>query len=898
MPLRRRKEDAAAAAAAAATATAKKTSPSSPTKKRNGGGASSSPPPPSPKRTTTNKITDSDAAHADVADLLRHHRKSHRRALTACACAVALAATTYALWQQNKALRAALSPLAQLARETELFGGGISALESLRDVAADVLRSGGGGASSSRAALLASSPGAAAAAAGHGPHHPVVIIPGFVTSSLELWSGPRCASRYFRSRFWGGLSMTTRLLGDKRCWLETMALDPRTGLDPETAREEEEEDDEEEAGEEEDRTQNKSNNIKNRRRRTTRLRAVEGLAGVDYFMPGYGVWARVIEELARLGYDATNAAAETYDWRLRVLDLERRDGFFTRLKARCETMVATNSEKQKLRGGGKDGREKVKVAILAHSWGDSVARAFFLWADRRDPGWTERHVAAYLNIAGPTLGAAKSLPALLSGETRDTAELGAVAAFLGENYVPRRLRAELFRTWPGAFGMLPLGGTRVWGSVVGGGAAGGGGGGGGGGGSAPDDTPAMRKRGISHGALLTVVEDDDDDDVEGEGEIDERAKAKAKARAKGRRTPSGRKRRREGRLDVDRALDLLSDALPSHAAAHVADAVSGAAGGRKSRNSGGSTGGESTGDGNDNDDGSSPETPCHEGAVDPLRCPLPSAPSMRLYCIYGVGKPTERSYVYVKSRSSSSSNSSPSSSPSGSSSSASSPESVAASEDREAARGEATPGKAASAAAEAAREAEELRIDTEANEEDGLWSEEEGEREREGGAAATAAAKAAAKAAAVADTDAPATSSPSSSPPPPQPPPAPSRPFGSLENGVRVSDGDGTVPLISLGTLCARHWRASSSTAGDGRPSRLNPANLTIVTREAAHAPREFLIGGTLDPRGGAGSADHVDILMNEYALRDIVDIVSGRGEGLEDRIFSDIREIASRVEI
>lgn len=82
---------------------------------------------------------------------------------------------------------------------------------------------------------------------------------------------------------------------------------------------------------------------------------------------------------------------------------------------------------------------------------------------RQDPGWTERHVAAYANIAGPTLGAAKSLPALLSGETRDTAELGAVAAFLGENYVPRGLRASLFRTWPGAYGMLPLGGSRVWG---------------------------------------------------------------------------------------------------------------------------------------------------------------------------------------------------------------------------------------------------------------------------------------------------------------------------------------------------------------------------------------------------------------------------------------------------
>ena len=76
-----------------------------------------------------------------------------------------------------------------------------------------------------------------------------------------------------------------------------------------------------------------------------------------------------------MGYDATNLAAETYDWRLSVPALEERDGFFTRLKARCEALVATNRPK----GGG----ETRTIAILAHPWGDSVVRAFFLWADHR-----------------------------------------------------------------------------------------------------------------------------------------------------------------------------------------------------------------------------------------------------------------------------------------------------------------------------------------------------------------------------------------------------------------------------------------------------------------------------------------------------------------------------------
>ena len=435
---------------------------------------------------------------------------------------------------------------------------------------------------------------------------------------------------------------------------------------------------------------------------------------------------------------------------------------------------------------------------------------------RQDPGWTERHVAAYANIAGPTLGAAKSLPALLSGETRDTAELGAVAAFLGENYVPRGLRASLFRTWPGAYGMLPLGGSRVWGrplaqagrgdenkssaSFSGG---------------APDDTPAMRRRGVSHGALLTV-----------DGQ----------------------------QMDVARALRVLSDSLPAHAAAHVAEALAAAA-------SGGG-GGAAGGDGG----AAAPETPCHGGAVDPLRCPLPLAPSMRLYCIYGTGKPTERAYSYVKTP--------PTAEPA-----------TAASEGREAARGSST---AASAATAAAQAAEELRIDTDASEDardvaesavDDEDEEEEGKGGGEGGGGRGGGEEDAAPS------------------PPASAPARSSRSLGSLENGVRVSDGDGTVPLISLGTLCARHWRADPRDP-KRKGSRLNPSNLSVVTREARHSPRDFLLGGTLDPRGGDGSADHVDILMNAGVLEDVIAIVSGRGGELSDKIFSRIREIAARVEI
>lgn len=48
---------------------------------------------------------------------------------------------------------------------------------------------------------------------------------------------------------------------------------------------------------------------------------------------------------------------------------------------------------------------------------------------------------------------------------------------------------------------------------------------------------------------------------------------------------------------------------------------------------------------------------------------------------------------------------------------------------------------------------------------------------------------------------------------------------GSLDHGIRLSDGDGTVPLISLGTLCRKHWRHA----------RLNPSGIHIVNREYPH---------------------------------------------------------------
>ena len=131
------------------------------------------------------------------------------------------------------------------------------------------------------------SPGAQARAAGRKPHHPVVIVPGFISSGLELWEGHDCGRHFFRQRMWGTPAMARAYFADRACWMQHMRLDPKTGLDP--------------------------SGIK--------LRAVTGLEAVDWFVPGYFVWGKVIESL---GDDGGESSAEVSTRALRVLEQKAR----------------------------------------------------------------------------------------------------------------------------------------------------------------------------------------------------------------------------------------------------------------------------------------------------------------------------------------------------------------------------------------------------------------------------------------------------------------------------------------------------------------------------------------------------------------------------------------------
>jgi len=84
------------------------------------------------------------------------------------------------------------------------------------------------------------------------------------------------------------------------------------------------------------------------------------------------------------------------------------------------------------------------------------------------------------------------------------------------------------------------------------------------------------------------------------------------------------------------------------------------------------------------------------------------------------------------------------------------------------------------------------------------------------------------------------------------------------------------VPLISLGYMCAKGWKTK----------KLNPSGVKVTTREYQHKP------ATLSLRGGPGTSDHVNILLNAEVIGDILEIAAGID--VQERIVSNIHDVQS----
>ena len=249
--------------------------------------------------------------------------------------------------------------------------------------------------------------GQALARLGHKAYHPVIFLPGIISTVLEVWDGEKCGGMNFRDRVWGDMYGMKIMLSDRECWMRHMRLNASTGLDPE--------------------------NIK--------LRPADGLTAADFLGPLW-VWAKIIENLADVGYEPSMLHLAAYDWRLAYSHLEARDQYFSRLKLETERLVFLN-----------EGR---KVAYLAHSMGGPVGLHFLQWVDEQEPGWTDRYVAVVAAVGAPFLGCPKTVASVISGEMKDTAMLGSLDS-IRQRVLTRENITDTLRTFGSIAGMFPKG---------------------------------------------------------------------------------------------------------------------------------------------------------------------------------------------------------------------------------------------------------------------------------------------------------------------------------------------------------------------------------------------------------------------------------------------------------
>lgn len=216
--------------------------------------------------------------------------------------------------------------------------------------------------------------------------------------------------------------------------------------------------------------------------------------------------------------------------------------------------------------------------------------------------WVDKHIDSWVNIGGTLLGVPKAMGAFLSGEMRDTVDLNPAGVYMLEKLFSRQERAKLFRTWAGAASMLLKGGNDVWGDENG----------------APDDADNAT---LSQKHMCTLRS------RVGRAVTDPMPVVLFKS-------PSA------GSADLDASNVnpnlTLNDAihyLQQHTTREWQQMVA-------TNFSLGFERSEKQLKKNNKD---------HSKWSNPLEVQLPKAPSMKIYCLYGWGKPTERGYFYSRS---------------------------------------------------------------------------------------------------------------------------------------------------------------------------------------------------------------------------------------------------------
>ena len=215
---------------------------------------------------------------------------------------------------------------------------------------------------------------------------PVLIIPGFMSSGLEIkqstikrgWENKRLwlslESIGISSLYFGKATERTVYSRDdlddevdkeevkqyecKSAWLQHMMLDGDRESDPPGIK----------------------------------VRNISGLEGVDYLTPGAFtntvsyVFGPVIKALEEKGYNSgrkPNLMASPYDWRLAPSDAEKRDEYYKRTLGYIEELFNNN--------------DSTKVVLLCHSLGSRVGHYLLNYAlDTKGQDWIDKYVHTYM----------------------------------------------------------------------------------------------------------------------------------------------------------------------------------------------------------------------------------------------------------------------------------------------------------------------------------------------------------------------------------------------------------------------------------------------------------------------------------------------------------------------
>eukprot|EP00403_Amphidinium_massartii_P038608 CAMPEP_0178443820 /NCGR_PEP_ID=MMETSP0689_2-20121128/39122_1 /TAXON_ID=160604 /ORGANISM="Amphidinium massartii, Strain CS-259" /LENGTH=924 /DNA_ID=CAMNT_0020067899 /DNA_START=80 /DNA_END=2855 /DNA_ORIENTATION=+ len=275
------------------------------------------------------------------------------------------------------------------------------------------------------------------------PLHPVLLVPGFCSSKLQIletdtraWKGQRIwldlnklgfslfSVRAVHDSLMQAAAQTFRKMfrrNGRRESQETQSAPSAANLDEEAA-----ELVGEQVGFEEDMKNNwiRHMNVHLDADNTTwrdppgiKVRVYEnkkhprgGLEAIDYLAPGIFtneatyVFGPIISLFRDVGFiEGRDLQAAPYDFRFPPKTLEERDNYFSSTLDKVEQLCKNN--------GGR------RTVIIAHSLGCRVVQFFLHWAEQqKGREWIDEHIELFLPIGGPFLGAPKTLRGLFMGE--------------------------------------------------------------------------------------------------------------------------------------------------------------------------------------------------------------------------------------------------------------------------------------------------------------------------------------------------------------------------------------------------------------------------------------------------------------------------------------------------